>query len=91
MKQKVQVKQNTKKELKETLNWTSSIESVGPDTPVMPHRSNRLASDAPVPYDRCSGPCKVQATWRNSSVTGCTGGGKLKVSVQSLCYAPETM
>ena len=30
-------------------------EPVGPDTPVMPHRSNRLASDAPVPHDQCIG------------------------------------
>jgi hypothetical protein len=34
MKQKGQAKQNTKKELKETLNWTSSAETVAPDAPV---------------------------------------------------------
>ena len=59
MKQKSQAKQNTKKELKETLNWTSSAETVGPIEPVMPHRSNRLALDTPVPYHRCKGPSNV--------------------------------
>ena len=38
MKQKDQVKQNTKKELKETLNWTSSTEdsSTGSTGDVVP-------------------------------------------------------
>ena len=45
MKQKDQTKQNTKKELKETLNWTSSADSVAPDAPVTMHQSNRLALD----------------------------------------------
>ena len=35
MKQKDQAKQNTKKELKETPNWTSSAKTVAPDAPVM--------------------------------------------------------
>jgi hypothetical protein len=34
MKQKGQAKQNTKKELKETMNWTSSAETVTPVEPV---------------------------------------------------------
>ena len=34
MKQKDQEKQNTKKELKETLNWTSPAETMAPDGPV---------------------------------------------------------
>ena len=89
MKQKGQAKQNTRKELKERLKWTSSTSNSR--TGYTGDATTGVASDAPVPYDRCSGPCKVQATWRNSSVTGCTGGAKLKASVQSPCYAPETM
>ena len=50
MKQKGQAKQNTKKELKEMLNWTSSVETVAPDAPVTLHWANRLASDTPVLY-----------------------------------------
>ena len=41
MKQNGQAKQNTKKELKETLIWTSSAETVAPVEPVTKHRSNR--------------------------------------------------
>ena len=55
MKQKGQAKQNTKKELKETPNWTSSAKTVAPDAPVTQHRSNRLASDTPV---QCPGHVK---------------------------------
>ena len=58
MKKKGQAKQNTKKELKEMLNWTSSAEIVAPDEPVILHRSNRWASDTPVPYHRCIGLCR---------------------------------
>ena len=76
MKQKCQAKQNTKKKLKETLNWTSSGETVSPDVPVTLHRSNRLAADAPVPYHQCNGPCNAQAMWRKASITGCTGDVK---------------
>ena len=60
MKQKGQAKQNTNKELKQTPNWTSSAETVAPDTPVTEHRSNRLAADTPVPYHRCNGPSNAQ-------------------------------
>ena len=60
MKQKGQAKQNTKKELKEMLNWTSSVETVALDAPVTQHRSNRWISDTPVPYDRCNGPSNAQ-------------------------------
>ena len=55
MKQKGQAKQNTKKELKETPNWTSSAKTVAPDAPVTQHRSNRLASDTLV---QCPGHVK---------------------------------
>ena len=60
MKQKGQTKQNTKKELKETLNWMSSAETVAPDAPVTLHRSNQLAADTPVPYHWCNGPSNAQ-------------------------------
>ena len=50
---------------------------MGPDTPVTPHQSNRLASDAPVPYDRCIGPSNAQAKGISSSSTGYTGGAIL--------------
>ena len=73
MKQKCEAKQNTKKKLKETLNWTSSGETVAPDAPVILHRSNRLAADTPVPYHRCNGPCNAQAMWSKASITGFTG------------------
>ena len=76
MKQKGQAKRNTKKELKERIKWTSSAETVGPDTPVTLHRSNRLAADTPVPYHWCNGPCNAQAMWRKASITGCTGDVK---------------
>ena len=58
MKQKGQAKQNTKKELKETLNWTNTAETVAPNELVTLHRSNRWASDTPVPYHRCIGLCR---------------------------------
>ena len=60
MKKKGRAKQNTKKELKETLNWMSSADTVAPDTPVILHRSNRLASDTLVLYHRCNGPSNAQ-------------------------------
>ena len=40
MKQKGQAKQNTKKQLKETLNWTSYEETAAPVEPVTQHRPN---------------------------------------------------
>ena len=91
MKQKSQTKQNTKKELKEILNWTSSAEIVAPDAPVTLHRSNQLASDTPVLCHRCNEPSNAQATGRNSSVTGCTGGVKIEASVQTPCFYSESM
>ena len=78
MKQKDQAKQNTKKELKETLNWTSSAEIVAPDAPVTLHQSNRVASDIPVLYHRCNGPCNAQPKGRSSSSTGFTDGTILR-------------
>ena len=95
MKKKGQAKQNTMKELKETLNWTSSAETVAPDAPVRQHRSNRLASNIPVLYHRCNGPCNAQAKRRSSSNTGCTGDAKLKhrcnhhAFTQRACQAAE--
>ena len=52
MKQKGQAKQNTKKE--ETLNWTSSAETVAPVEPVTMDRSNRSGSDTPMLRHRCN-------------------------------------
>ena len=56
---------------------------MGPDTPVMSNRSNQLASDAPVPHDRCIGPCSAQATREGASSTGCTGGAKRAVGAST--------
>ena len=41
MKQKGQEKQNTKKEVKETMNWMSFAETVAMIEPVTKHQSNR--------------------------------------------------
>ena len=95
MKQKGQAKQNTKKELKETLNWTSSEETVAPDAPVTLNQSNRLASDTPVLYDRCNGPSKCPGHGLVQSSTGYTGGTNLwhlckhHVMHQRACQAAE--
>jgi hypothetical protein len=70
MKQKDQAKQNTKKELKEILNWTSSAETVAPDAPVALHQSNRLASDTPVLYHRGNRPSNAQPRGTSSSSIG---------------------
>ena len=70
--------QNMKKELKETLNWTSSEETVAPDAPVTLNQSNRLASDTPVLYDRCNGPSKCPGHGLVQSSTGYTGGTTLR-------------
>ena len=78
MKQKGEARQNTKKELKETLNWMSSAETVAPDAPVALHQSNRLASDTPVPYHQCNGPSNAQATGEVQSSTSYTGGTNLR-------------
>jgi len=52
MKQKGQTKQNTRKELKETLNWTSSTEdsSTGDPAPVYPVEIGCTGAQAPEQY-----------------------------------------
>ena len=50
---------------------------------MMAHWSNRLASDAPVPHDRCIGPCSAQATREGASSTGCTGGAKRAIGAST--------
>ena len=97
MKQKGQAIQNMKKELKETLNWTSSEETVAPDAPVTLNQSNRLASDTPVLYDRCNGPSKCPSHGLVQSSTGYTGGTNLwhrckhHVMHQRACQVGEKM
>ena len=49
----------------------------------MPHRSNRLASDAPVLHDRCIGPCSAQATREGARSTRCTSGAKKAVGAST--------
>ena len=56
----------------------SSEETVAPDAPVTLHRSNRLASDTPVPSHRCNGPSNAQARGEMQSSTGYTGGTTLR-------------
>ena len=77
MKQKDQAKQNTKKELKETLIGRVQQEIVAPDAPVTSHQSNRLASDTPVLYHWCNGPSNAQARGEVQSSTGYPGGTNL--------------
>ena len=85
MKQKCQAKQNTKKKLKETLNWTSSGETVAPDAPVTLHRSNRLSADTPVPYHQCIGPCNGLVWFGATMLALEVNLSRMKDSMKSIC------
>ena len=66
-------------------------EPVGPDTPVMPHRSNRLASDAPVPHDRCIGAEQCQGQEGAVQVAPDELVVIIESPVQAQCYYSESM